>query len=330
MKKLFQTSFFAAVCLGAAILPAQAQQANGPNAFEFVAIGDIPYKIPDDYPRVDRLIAIINAMKPAFTLHLGDIKSGSSPCSDEVFRKAFDQIQTIESPVVYTIGDNEWTDCHRKDAGGFDPRERLAKVREMFFADPANSLGKTKMPVESQGLTMPEFKTYVENTRFVKNGVMFVGVHIPGSNNGFEAQDAAAAATEFAARNKANLAWINASFKLAQERNAKALVMFIQASFDEERLPNKSLPRQSGYLGTLSAIEAGMKDFAKPMLLLHGDEHEFVVSPLLNARGKSIQGVNRVMGWGETYVRGVKITVDPDTAHIFGFSTVMTGDDRLN
>jgi hypothetical protein len=330
MKKLLQIGIFAATHVVIAVQPAMAQQAPGPNTFEFVAIGDIPYKIPDDYPKVDRLIGVINALKPAFTLHLGDIKSGSSPCTDEVFRKALDQIQTIESPVVYTIGDNEWTDCHRKDAGSYDPRERLAKVREMFFADPGKSLGKSRMAVESQGLTMPEFKTYIENTRFIKNDVMVLGVHVPGSNNGFESQDAVTAAIEFAARNKANLAWINASFQLARERNAKALVIFMQASFDEERLPNKSLPRQSGYLGTLSAIEAGIKDFGKPMLLLHGDEHEFVVSPLLNARGKAIPGVTRVMGWGENYVRGVRITVDPDTAHVFSFSTVMSPDDRLN
>jgi hypothetical protein len=330
MLKLVQRSLFAALCLGTLAQPVAAQTAPGPNAFDFVMIGDIPYKIPDDYARVDRLIGVINAMKPAFTLHVGDIKSGSSPCSDEVFRKAFDQIQTIESPVIYTIGDNEWTDCHRKDAGGFDPRERLGKVREIFFANPGTSLGKTRMPLESQGLTMPEFRAYVENTRFVKNGVVFVGVHVPGSNNGFEAQDTMATATEFAARNKANLAWIEAGFKMARESNAKSLVLFLQASFDEERLANKSLPRQSGYLGTLAAIEAGMKDFGKPMLLLHGDEHYFTVGPLLNARGRTIPGVTKVMGWGESQVRGVRITVDPDTKHIFGFSTVMTSDDHVN
>jgi hypothetical protein len=139
----------AAAALGLLNAPAFAQQPLGPNAFEVAVIGDIPYKIPDDYAKVDRLIAAINALKPAVTLHVGDVKSGSSPCSDEVLKRAFDQIQTIESPVVYTIGDNEWTDCHRKDAGGFDPRERLLKVREIYFARPGQSLGKTAMPVES-------------------------------------------------------------------------------------------------------------------------------------------------------------------------------------
>src|SRR5690606_35598316 len=36
--------------------------------------------------------------------------------------------------LVYTPGDNEWTDCHRSRAGGFDPLERLAALRSLFFA----------------------------------------------------------------------------------------------------------------------------------------------------------------------------------------------------
>ena len=41
----------------------------------------------------------------------------------------------FEGPLVHTPGDNEWTDCYRKKAGEFDPLERLAKVRAMFFPD---------------------------------------------------------------------------------------------------------------------------------------------------------------------------------------------------
>ena len=303
---------------------------HGPNAFDFAVMGDMPYKLPDDYTKVDRLITVINRLKPAFTLHVGDIKSGSSPCTDEVFKRAFDQLQTIEGPLVYTIGDNEWTDCHRKEAGGFDPRERLLKIREIFFAKPGQSLGKTPMPLESQGLVSPEFKTYVENTRFVKNGVMVVGVHIPGSNNGFEALDPVAAATEFAARNTANLAWISTSFQKAKDIQAKALVMFIQADFDESRLANKSLPRESGFTATVNAIETGVKALGRPMLLIHGDEHYFSVGPLLNAKGKAIPGVTKVMTFGEGEVHGVRITVDPDTASVFGFSPIVVPENLAN
>ena len=58
---------------------------GGDKAFSFVALGDMPYNVPGDIVKFDRLIAAINAMKPAFTLHMGDIKSGGIPCSDAVF-----------------------------------------------------------------------------------------------------------------------------------------------------------------------------------------------------------------------------------------------------
>jgi hypothetical protein len=305
-----------------AALPAQAQtQPRTP--FEFIAIGDMPYKLPDDYARFDNVIRAINAAKPAFTLHMGDIKSGSSPCSDENFKKVFDQFQTFEGPVVYTIGDNEWTDCHRKDAGAFDPRERLAKVREIFFAKPEMSLGARPMPVESQGRTMPAFATYVENTRFSHHGVVFVGLHVPGSNNGLEAIDPLASATEYAARNKANLAWLNLSFTKAKEADASALVLFMQADFDESRLPNGEMPRQSGFVDTIKAIEDGTKAFGKPVLLIHGDEHFFSVGPLKNNKGKPIPNVTNMMVMGETELHGVKVSVDPASPGVFGFTPMI-------
>lgn len=313
--------FRSALC--AALFLAAPAMAAGPNTFEFAAIGDIPYKLPDDYPAVDRLIAAINATKPAFTLHVGDVKSGSSPCSDEVLTKAYNQLQTVDGPLVYTIGDNEWVDCHRKDAGGFDPRERLKKVREIFFAQPGKSLGKNPMMIESQGLIAPEFATYVENTRFAKNGVAFVGVHVPGSNNGFETIDPVASAQEFAARDKANVAWINTSFAKAKAESAKALVIFMQADFDESRLADKSLPRQAGFHGVLNAIEAGVKALDKPVLLIHGDEHFLSIGPLMNAKGKPIAGVTNLMLWGETEIQGVKVTVDPDSPGVFGFTSII-------
>ena len=182
-----------------------AETVGGDRAFSFVALGDMPYSVPNDYARFDRLIAAINRLKPAFSVHVGDIKSGSSACTDEAFQKVYDQFQTFDQPLVYAIGDNEWTDCHRNRESPFDPRERLAKLRQMFFANPGQSLGRTPMPVESEARALPSFAAYVENARFTKNDVLFVTLNIPGSNNGFETTDPQAAA-EYFERNRANLA----------------------------------------------------------------------------------------------------------------------------
>lgn len=315
--------------IATALNPASAaERIGGDTAFSFVALGDMPYNLPEDYTKFDRLIAAVNALKPAFTLHMGDIKSGGIPCSDEVLKKSYDQIQTFEGALVYTIGDNEWLDCHRKAAGGYNPRERLAKLREIFFATPGKSLGKAPLDVESQALLMPEFSTYVENTRFAKNGVMFLTAHVPGSNNGFEAQDPDAA-PEFFARDKANVAWINASFAKASADNAKAVVIFVQAEFDESRFPNGAMPRQSGFTNTLDAIEAGAKSFGKPVLLIHGDEHYFSIAPLRNSKGRPIPGVNKLMVYGDTLVHAVRVVVDPDSSNVFGFIPLIVPENGM-
>ena len=295
-----------------------AESIGGDRAFSFVALGDMPYKVPDDIAKFDRLIAAVNRLKPAFTIHVGDIKGGSTPCSDAELQKALDQIQTFEGALIYTPGDNEWTDCHRREAGGFDPRERLTKLRSMFFARPDKSLGKAPIDLESQAQVMPDYATYVENARFARNGVQFTSIHVVGSNNGFEAQDPAAA-TEFFARDKANVAWIDDSFKRAQATEAKAAVVVLQAEFDQGRFPNGSMPRQSGFANVLDAIERGARAFGKPVLIVNGDEHFIELKPMRNSRGQPIPNVLKLMVYGENDVHAVRVIVDPDSPGVFGF-----------
>ena len=75
---------------------------------------------------------------------------------------------------------------------------------------------------------MKGFEAYPENARFVKEGVHFITAHVVGSNNNFEVRDPRAA-REFFARDKANVAWLNAGFEEAMAAKAKALVLVIHA-----------------------------------------------------------------------------------------------------
>ncbi len=106
MRRILQLATAAVLLVTTGPAPA-AESVGGDKAFSFVALGDMPYNIPGDYQKFDRLIAAVNRMKPSFTLHVGDIKSGSQPCSDEIFQKTLDQFQTFDGALVYTIGDNE-------------------------------------------------------------------------------------------------------------------------------------------------------------------------------------------------------------------------------
>ena len=292
-------------------LPAHAAQ------FSFAAIGDTPYILPGDFERFGRLIERINSTRAAFTIHVGDIKPGNSHCSDEHFTKISDMFATFSAPLIYTPGDNEWTDCHRADNGDFDPIERLAKLREMFFADPAQSLGRKKITLEHQG-SDSRFAAYIENRRWERDNVLFATLHIIGSNNNLQRDQTAV--NEYIARNAANLAWMAGTFARAKEQNAKAVVLAFQADprweFDGRD------DQRAGFVDTLTALRQHARAFDKPVLVIHGDRHRFVIDkPLYHGR-QLIYNVTRVMVFGDTEVQGVMINVDTDDPEIFSFKTL--------
>lgn len=309
--------------MAAALCATPALSQSGSRAFTFIGWGDVPYAIPEDYPKVDRLIAAMNALKPAFSIHVGDIKAGNTPCSDEVFKRALDQIQTAEHPVVYSVGDNEWTDCHRKDNGSFDPRERLVRIRQMFFAQPGLSLGRMPMSVDSQALKDPKHAKFVENQRFVRNGVVFIVPHVVGSNNGFEANDPKAA-EEFFARDAANAAWIKEGFALAQSSGASAVVVALQANlYDTRRSAGTSVPASSGFFSTIQEIAAGARTFGKPVLVMHGDQHTLELESFRDTQLRPVPNVLRLQLWGEGKVHAMRIIVDPDMPGVFSFAPLI-------
>ena len=157
----------------------------------------------------------------------------------------------------------------------------------MFFLKQQQSLGKQPIAVENEGEALPQYAKFIENVRFVKNNVLFVTLNIPGSNNGFETFDLAAA-QEFFERNPANLAWIDDSFRKAREENAKAVVLAFQANPHNVTRSWGGLPPASGYLDTVNAIERNASTFGKPVLIVQGDNHLFEVSAFRNAAGRSI------------------------------------------
>jgi hypothetical protein len=306
--------------------PAASAQSPGPPqagpTFSFVAFGDMPYRVPQDFQKFEKLIGVINNLKPAFSIHVGDIKSGSEPCTDEYMRGILSRFQRMDQPLVYTPGDNEWTDCHRQAAGRYNPRERLDKLRTIFFANPSQSLGKTPMPVEPQPKAQPQYAKYVENARFWKNGVLFVTVHVVGSNNGFEASEIEAAA-EFFDRNKANVAWLEDSFKIAREQSAKAIVIAMQANFYDIRQKFPAMPTASGFIDTVRAIDRGARAFQKPMLVIQGDEHEFEIDGFRGTDLKRVPNVWRMQVMGADYVHAVRVQVDPSSPGVFSFEPII-------
>ncbi|MBU3615735.1 hypothetical protein [Polynucleobacter sp. JS-Polo-80-F4] len=289
-------------------------------AFKFIALGDVPYSIPEDYVRYERLIAVINKSNPSFSLFIGDTKSGSTPCSDEYNQKVKGYFNQFTSPLIYSIGDNEWTDCHRPLAGSYDPLERLDNLRSTFF-NTQKSFGKQQISLIRQADTDPKYKKFVENAYWVKNHFLFVSLHIPGSNNNFERNDQAKA--EYFERNQANLDWIQRAFDLASTKGYLGIVFCYQA--DMFYTPTQATNADSGYRDTLHAFSKNAQEFKKPVLLIHGDSHRLILDqPLKTVDQKNIlENVLRLELMGAEQVQAVMIGINPKSEQPFSFTPIL-------
>ena len=290
--------------------------------FTFVALGDMPYGPREQaYPAFRALIAEINRRAPVFTFHLGDTKSGVDPCSDELLLEQRDFMNSFASALVYTPGDNEWTDCHRLLAGAYDPLKRLRFIREHYFPG-ARSLGGQPIRLERQADVMPGFEPFVENSRFSREGVWFVTAHVVGSNNNFDAVEGSDAAGEFLARDEANRVWLADSFDKAAAADAEAVVLAIHADmfgdgFDPQR---ETFARASGFKRFGETLVRKAKFFRKPVLLLFGDSHEFrVFHPFPRSAGN----LTAVEVYGAELMHAVAITLRLRPAPMFTFAPVL-------
>jgi hypothetical protein len=278
-------------------------------AFHFVALGDLPYGSASQAP-YQALIERINRLTPAFSIHVGDFKSGSTACSDEEFSRQLAHFQRFAGALVYTPGDNEWTDCHRASNGAHDPLERLAALRQRFFIE-GRSLGQRPVALENQSRQQPLHARYVENQRWQFQGVMFATLHVTGSNNNFEVRDPAAA-REFFERDAANVAWLESTFDQARQTNAEAVVLAFQADVFETRNAWEDYPAWSGFRRVIGQTLLPLaSQWAKPVLVVHGDSHRFRVDQPFTLDKKPLAHITRLIVPGERDIRAVRVTVQP-------------------
>lgn len=290
--------------------------------FTFVVLGDMPYGSREqDYDKFRALIAEINRRAPVFVIHLGDTKSGLEPCSDQELLDRRDFMNRFASALVYTPGDNEWTDCHRLLAGGFDPLDRLAFIRAHYFPTD-ESLGGQPIRLERQADLMPGFGLFVENSRFSWGGVWFVTAHVVGSNNNFDAVGGSGVTEEFLARDEADRAWLADSFDRAAAADAEAVVVAIHADmfgdgFDPQQ---ETFDPASGFKGFAVTLVRQAKLFRKPVILLFGDSHVYrVFHPFPSSAGN----LTAVEVYGAERMHAVAITIRLRPAPSFSFSPLL-------
>ena len=88
---------------------------------DIAVIGDVPYGDEARAAFPSFIDALNGADNVSLVVYVGDIKSGSDLCSDAIFQGVAEQFRRLTDPLVYAIGDNEWTDCHRANNGGYNP-----------------------------------------------------------------------------------------------------------------------------------------------------------------------------------------------------------------
>ena len=301
---------------------APAGQAQG---FTFALIGDLGYT-PREEPWVDNVFADLNRNTSlAFVVHVGDLSSPRFGCTNELWARRLAQFRASAHPLVYTPGDNDWTDCHEPTIKGGDPLERLATLRTVFF-DGDQTFGQRTLALTRQSrYADPGRAKYRENVRWDLGGVTFLTLHVPGSNNGLGRTPEGDA--EYVERNKANLAWLQQGFEHAKANNSRAIMIMEQANLFPEFPPYPGTPKQpSGYTDIRAQLQKETMAFGKPVVLVHGDSHFFRIDkPLspMRVRGKEItpalENFTRVETFGTPYHHWLHVTVDATDPSVFTF-----------
>ena len=357
--------------------------------------GDMPYS-EIQAAAIPNLIDDMNSQDLAFTVHDGDLKAGKgtpgvqlSTCDDAMYLRALGFFNSLKAPAIFTTGDNDWTDC---DAAlnnwpnsplpafvQFNSLERLDHERALFFGGPYadTTLGQHKLHQAVQ-TTMTDGKdttclgfgagtgvattsythvACVENRRWTYRGVTYATLDVQGSCNNLCKDDPDA--TEWAARNAANIAWMQETFEVATKRDSAAVMFLTQAdpgwdTTDATRTSTRNpktlaetdgLP--DGFQTFLIALRDASKAFRKPVAYVHGDSHYFRIDkpfydsapPDPPASGGSaialhLENFTRVETFGDQQlteagapadpddknsVHWVKVFVDPDSREVFSY-----------
>ncbi|HEX3360806.1 MAG TPA: metallophosphoesterase [Solirubrobacterales bacterium] len=345
MKRL-ATAFAALVALVALAVPlAVAQGKGGPpldaaKPVTYAVIGDTPYGTAqvENFPND---VAEINSdPQVSLVMHLGDIKNGSSKCTTEYFELIHADFEGFEDPLVFTPGDNEWTDCHRANNGSYwpagpvengDPRPaRLQVIRELFFSKPGWTMGQNPRQVEDQG------GIYVENVTWNQARTQFGDVDVPGSNNDwlpwFEKEPRSdAQIAEVEGRTAADVEWLNHIFDEAESSNAKAVAIGIQADMWDPAITGDP-SEYDHFTPIVEALASRSLKFGGPVLLLNGDSHVFKddhpLADPANPQNLSIYGLEQevpnleritVNGSSTPCHEWLKLKISPSSNHPFAY-----------
>lgn len=315
MKRIVATTIALA---GLALTPAAIAADDNSNVpINLAVFGDWPYS-NFLFSKADLLVNSINSANVDAVIHVGDIHAGSLKGANDAYQctsagilpalavsnpgwnqGVFAQFQKFNAPVIYSPGDNEWTDCQKSSqAKSGAPLKELASVRSLFFSRPGHTLGLTDKEVWSQAQYFdpghPEDAQFVENVMWQDRRVVFATFNMPGGSNNDSVltarwsapfTDDTAQNNERTQRTAADIRWLEAAFATAQAApRAKAVVLFTQADmWDPAALPANGGTGLDGYTSFVQRLADLAAAYGGPVLLVNGDTHlTFWDKPLAN------------------------------------------------
>ncbi|MGH8558378.1 MAG: metallophosphoesterase [Methylococcales bacterium] len=365
MKALFLSTALLATGCAATMSAMAADHAdfNSNRPLTVAVFGDWPYN-QNLLNNAPLLINSVNSdPEVSLVIHVGDIHSGSMPCTSAGIlpplatsnpgwnQGVYYRFQQFNDPVVYTPGDNEWTDCHKtKESKSGAPLKELASVRSLFFAKSGHTLGVNEKKVSTQSKKFdpnyPSDAQFVENVMWEDSKVVFVTVNMPGSNNdtlpwtnGFD--DPSAQGLEVLERNDADIRWLETAFDKAIDNHAKAVVIALQSDMWDLSALQSGGDGLDQYTQFVQALADLSVQFGSQVLLLNGDSHVYGTDrPLADPNSATgvIHGTQAVPNLTRITVQGstnapaewLRLTINPNKHSVFIWQNVPYCNDPLS
>jgi len=308
-----------------------------PKRYTIALWGDMPYNAlgKQQYPA---LLQDVNAADVAFSIFDGDLKAGGDgPCTDaNLYTPALAYFASLERPLIWVPGDNDWTDCWgRYGAGTFepgadDPIERLQHERDLFASTPF-SLGQKKLRLTRESSEGGAYAQYSENVRWKYGPVVYIGLNVQGSNDNYPYpgvdgetrtdEQIAVQRAEETARKAADIHWLNEGFDYAKQVKAAGVMVVFQADLNfnnEQHLTDtRSYDAFPDYAAALTNVSLA---FPGQVALVHGDSHYFKVDkPLNTPQGGVVANFTRVETFGSRNTHWVSATIDASNPLVFTF-----------
>jgi hypothetical protein len=319
--------------------PTSPGHGRGPERYSVGLFGDMPYGAlgRSQYPN---LLADINRSKVAFSIYDGDLQAGGDgPCSDSLYTTALENFNTLQRPLVWVPGDNDWTDCWGRygpvQLPYQDPIERLNHERQLFDSTD-QSLGQKTLTLTRESSEGGPYAPYSENVRWEYGPVVYIGLNVQGSNDNYPYPDTDAEnpsapvrpdaeiqrqRAEEIARKAADLHWLDEGFAYAKQIGARGILIDWQADpnfNNEQQLTNSH--DWDAYPDYVNALRAETINFPGQVVLVHGDSHYFKIDKPINLpSGGVLANFTRVETFGARQTHWVSATIDPNDPNLFQF-----------